>query len=148
MSISPQKNREIIFQLLYSDDFGGAEEEIIEMLMSQLSVTKRIVREANLFKNQILERKDAIDELIKEYSESYAFERIPRVERNLLRLGIYELLFSKAVPPKVVIAEAIRLSRKFSTPESAAFINAILDEVYKEISTQQNDVPALSSQTL
>jgi N utilization substance protein B len=54
------------------------------------------------------------------------------VERNLLRLGAYEIYFSKSVPPKVAISEAVRLARKFASSESANFINAILDALYKK----------------
>lgn len=135
MPISPQKFREIVFQLLYSHDFGGSE-EVGEMLMAQLAVTKRIVREADLAKEKILEKKDKLDEIIRFNSTSYDFERIPRVERNILRLSIYELMFSTDIPPKVAIAEAIRLSRKFATVEAATFINAVLDTVYKKIAVE------------
>ncbi len=132
MPISPQKFREIVFQLLYSDDFGGCA-EVAEMLMAQLCVTKKIVREAYEIKEKILEKKKQIDELICKHSESYNFERIPRIERNVIRLGSYELLFSSDVPPKVAIAEAIRLTRKFATPEAATFVNAVLDSIYKQL---------------
>lgn len=131
MSISPQKFREILFQLLYSSDFiGGEEKEIIPMLMGQLSVTKKVVTEACAVRVKVEAKLPLIDERIKEHSKEYGFDRIPRVERNILRLGVYELLFSSDIPPKVAISEAIRLSRKFSTPESAAFINAILDAIF------------------
>ena len=138
MPISPQKFREVVFQLLYSDDFGGCA-EVAEMLMAQLSVTKKIVREASELKEQILGKKEQIDGLIRKYSESYDFERIPRIERNVIRLGTYELFFSPDTPPKVVIAEAIRLTRKFATPEAAAFVNAVLDSMFKQIKIDQHD---------
>lgn len=136
LNLSPQKFREIIFQLLYSDDFGGGE-GIIEMIMAQLCVTKRIVREAAIYKNKICEKKAELDEIIKTHAESYEFERIPRIERNVLRLGVFELLFAPDVPPKVAIAEAIRLSRKFATVEAATFVNAVLDAIYKNIEKEQ-----------
>ena len=153
MSISPQKFREIVFQLLYSEDFGGSE-EVVEMLMAQLAVTKRTVREACAMMEKILEKKGEIDGMIRKISKGYEFERIPRVERNVLRLSLYELLFSKDIPPKVAIAEAIRLARKFATAESAAFVNAILDSIYKESATNnspsemQTDASSLSSQLI
>jgi len=144
MLLSPQKFREIVFQLIYSDDFGGGA-DIVEMLMAQLAVTKRIVREACVLRDKILEKKKEIDAIISVHSESYDFERIPRIERNVIRLGVYELLFSQDVPPKVAIAEAIRLSRKFATPEAATFVNAILDSVYKQNATETTtNVPTLS----
>ncbi len=131
MAISPQKLREIVFQLLYSEDFGGCA-EVAEMLMAQLAVTKKVMREAALAKDKIVEKLPQIDALIIEHCESYGFDRIPRVERNVVRLGAYELLFSTGIPPKVAIAEAIRLARKFATPEAATFVNAILDSIYKK----------------
>jgi transcription antitermination protein NusB len=143
MPLSPQKFREIVFQLLYSDDFG-TDAEVSEMLMAQLAVTKRILREAVAYKDRFLEKKKEIDEIIRKHSESYEFDRIPRIERNVIRLGVYELLFSPELPPKVAIAEAIRMTRKFATPEAATFVNAILDSVYKKIVSETEHVPTLS----
>lgn len=132
MPLSLQKFREIVFHLLYSSDFGGgAEAEIVPLIMQQLIVTKSAVRQARVLADQILGKQDQIDALIKEQSRDYDFDRIPRIERAILRLGVYEILFSTTVPSKVAIAEAIRLSRKFATPESAKFVNAILDALYK-----------------
>jgi N utilization substance protein B len=141
MPISPQKFREIVFQLLYSNDFGGCA-EIAPMVMAQLCVTKKVVREACELKEGILEKKEVIDALIRDHAQSYEFERIPRIERNVIRLGVYELLFSKNVPPKVAIAEAIRLTRKFATPEAATFVNAILDSIFKLLKSSHE--PAVS----
>jgi N utilization substance protein B len=141
MSFSPQKFREIVFQLLYSGDFGGGT-DIVEMLMAQLAVTKRIVREAAAVADKVLEKKSEIDALIAQHSEAYNFERIPGIERNVLRLALYEMLHSE-VPPKVAMAEAIRMTRKFATPEAATFVNAILDSVYK---TTNATTPAVSGQ--
>jgi N utilization substance protein B len=142
MALTPQKFREIVFQLMYSEDFGG-DADIIPMLMAQLCVTKRAMREACALKDQILEKKGEIDAVLRIHSASYELERIPRVERNVIRLGIYELIFSKSVPPKVAIAEAMRLSRKFATPEAATFVNAILDSILKELVTIDVKTPCL-----
>lgn len=132
MALPIKKNREIIFQLLFSSDTGKpAEEDMIPLIMKQLSVTKRAVKEAQEKVSQIQAKLPAIDQLISNTSTSYSFERIQNVERNILRLGVYEMVFEQDTPPKVVISEAIRLARKFGTPESAAFINALLDNIYK-----------------
>ncbi len=133
MAISPQKLREIVFQLLYSIDFGGSsDEEMIPLLMKELCVSKKVMREAIEGKDAVLVMKDAIDPLIAANSKSYDFNRIPRIERNILRLGVFELLHAPNIPPKVAIAEAIRLTRKFATPEAATFVNAILDAIHKQ----------------
>ena len=133
--LPPQKFREIVFQLLYSHDFVPVEtEEAVPFLMNELKVSKRNVREAHTRMLTILEKLPEIDAHIKAASDVYAFERISRVEKTLLRLGIFELLYDTAVPPLVAIAEGIRLCRKFGTRESAEFVNAILDKVYKNAS--------------
>ena len=133
MAISPQKFREIIFQLLYSCDFGGStDEEMVALLMKELCVSKQVMRQAIEVKQSVHAKLEEIDGLIARHSKSYDFERIPRTERNILRLGIFEILYSDHIPAKVAIAEAIRLTRKFATPEAGSFVNAILDALYQE----------------
>jgi transcription antitermination protein NusB len=132
MSLAPQKFREIVFQLLYSSDFeGGFEEEMIPFMMHELKVTKRIMLDAAARKTSVQAHYAEIDEKIRTASTEYTFERISRVEKTVLRLGLFELLFDESLPQKVAIAEAIRLCRKFGSPEGAQFVNAILDSVYK-----------------
>jgi transcription antitermination protein NusB len=132
MSVPQQKLREIVFQMLYSFDMGRArDEDMVPLLMAELAVAKSAVLTAQKRVHAILEKQKEIDKLISNASLSYAFERIQSVERNILRLGIYELMFDEAIPPKVSIAEAMRLARKFGSPESANFVNAIMDNVYK-----------------
>jgi transcription antitermination protein NusB len=132
MPLPAQKFREMVFQMLYSYDFSHSEEmDVIDMLMHELKVTKKSASEASLRVKAILERKNEIDEMIRPASTEYQLERISRVEKNILRLGIYEMCFDDAIPERVAITEAIRLCRKFGTPESADFVNAILDSIYK-----------------
>lgn len=136
MPLPQQKFREIVFQLLYSYDMSQAtEEDMLPLIMTELSVTKKAVQEAQMRVQAILAKLNEIDKMIAVASLSYAFERIASVERNILRLGVFELLFDDDIPPKVAISEAMRLARKFGTPESAAFINAIMDNLYKQGNT-------------
>jgi N utilization substance protein B len=131
MALHIKKLREIVFHLLYSDDFEVLGEDIVPFLMQHHQVTKKSLYIAREMVHELKKRRDAIDQLIMAHSKEYSFDRIPRVEKNLLRLGIFEMMYSKEVPPKVAISEAMRLARKFATAESAQFINAILDAVYK-----------------
>lgn len=132
MSLPAQKFREIVFQMLYSYDMGKAHDEpMIELLTHELAVTKKSVKEAQARVHDLLSRLDEIDALIAKTSQSYEFERIQSVERNILRLGVYEIMHDPSIPPKVAIAEAMRLTRKFSTKEAASFVNAILDCLFK-----------------
>ncbi len=132
MALAQQKFREIIFELLYSQDLaGGLKEDQIPFLMQHHAVTKKNLYRAEEQKNAVAARLGEIDQKIAAASRSYDFERISRVEKNILRLAVFELCHDKSVPPKVAISEAIRLAKKFAAPEGAAFVNAILDEIYQ-----------------
>jgi N utilization substance protein B len=133
MALNPYKMREIVFHLLYSSDFTAEQqEESFPILMQHHEVTKKSMYAAKAHSEEIQTKLKEIDQMISETAKEYEFDRIPRVERNLLRLGVYEIYFSKTVPPKVAITEAVRLAKKFSSAESGSFINAILDALYKK----------------
>lgn len=146
MSLPAQKFREIVFQMLYSYDMGRAtDESMVDLLSGELSVTRKSVKEAQLRVHKILENLEDIDALITKTSHSYAFERIQSVERNILRMSVFELLFDPSIPDKVAIVEAMRLARKFSTKESASFVNAILDALYQSSKGQSIDEKQLQA---
>jgi len=132
MALAVQKFREMVLQILYSTDMAGEEEAMIPFMMGTLKVTKKSVVSARAKVGEILAKREELDALITGASTSYEFERISRVERNVLRLGLFEMLFEPQVPEKVAMAEAIRLTRKFGTRESAHFVNAVMDAIYKK----------------
>ncbi len=134
MVLPKQKFREVVFQLLYSFDFVKIEddEEIIPFLMHQLKITKKSMKEAQERIHLVQEKEKEIDLLITHASQGYSFERITRVEKNILRLGCYEMLFDESIPPKVAMTEAVRLARKFATPEGGAFVNGVLDAIFSQ----------------
>ncbi|MBS0622936.1 MAG: transcription antitermination factor NusB [Verrucomicrobia bacterium] len=131
MPIPKKKFREIIFQLLYSYDLsrGVGGEEIIPMMMETLSVSRSNLRQAQAQMEKVVSHLKELDHLIDQEVKNYEADRIGRVERAILRLGVYELLFDSHLPPKVVIAESLRLSKKFSSPESTSFVNAVIDGI-------------------
>ncbi len=131
MAFSQQKFREIVFQLLFSQDFVQIEEEILDFMMHQLAVTKSTMRKALEKGKLVASHFSEIDEVIRRFSSAYDIDRIGKVERTILRLGIYELCYESEIPSKVAIAEAIRLARKFSTAESSLFVNAVLDAYFQ-----------------
>ena len=122
------KFRELVFILLYSlDQVDQDIDTLIDTLYDYLKVSKKHLRDAHQYVMAILSKKEELDLKIKEISVDYEFERILKVELNLIRLATYEMLEAK-VPVPVAISEAIRLSRKFSSPESGKYVNAILDQ--------------------
>lgn len=76
---------------------------------------------------------EEIDQLIKKYSEHWRLDRIALIDRNILRIAIFELLFCEEIPPKVTINEAIDLAKRYGSEESGSFINGILDRIQKEV---------------
>ena len=83
--------------------------------------------------NGIKENQTQIDSLIAESLTNWTMDRIPRVDRNILRIAVYELLFQKDVPVNVVISEAVKLAEVLSTDDSASFVNGTLANIVKKI---------------
>jgi N utilization substance protein B len=86
----------------------------------------------------VLEQKKPIDQMIRRHSQNWRLERMSPVDRNILRLAVYELRFGGETPPKSAINEAIDLGKRYGSEESSAFINGILDSILAEI---QRPVP-------
>ena len=80
----------------------------------------------------VAERLGRIDELISSYSEGWTLARMPAVDRNVLRLGIFEVLWADDVPDAVAISEALNLVRELSTDESPAFVNGVLGNIVRD----------------
>ena len=127
MVMDPHKIRELVLLLLYSFDMGnGEKDELIDLLKEECKVSRTFVEAALLRAQTIVQFLEKIDELLEKVSHSYSIERLQSVERNILRLGIFELIIEKEIPPKVALAEAKRLAKKFSTDEAAFFVQTLL----------------------
>lgn len=132
MAIEKRKTREIVLQLLYAKEVASESlEDYISMVMSLLEVSKKNVYLGIGFAEQVLAHKEEIDRLISEASTSYSLERLSLIDKNILRMAIFELIVEK-VDIGVVIDESIRLSKKFSTPEASGFVHAIIDTIGKK----------------
>ena len=144
MALTQKKFREIVFQLLYSRDLNeDSDVKMLSSMQGQFVVTRKVLYHAMEKVDALLKKVEEIDVLISNVSKDYDFKRISRVERNILRLGLFELKFEGEIPPKVAISEAVRPSRKFGTPEGGAFVNAILDAIF-----QMESAPCLSKPVL
>ena len=79
--------------------------------------------------NGVMNNKPQIDTIIERFSNNWKISRMSCVDRNIMRIAVYEMLFCRDIPPKVSINEAIDVGKKFGTEESGAFINGILDSI-------------------
>ncbi len=81
----------------------------------------------------VLEHFAQLDRLIEQYSENWRIDRINMVDRTILRMALYELLYCEEIPPKVTINEAIDLGKRYGSEDSGSFINGILDRIQNEV---------------
>lgn len=122
------KFQEAVFQILFALDCGGGDEsDFVDLMTKQLSVTRTFVQEAYKKAVVIFDMKSDLDKKIAQISQNYDLNRIPSVEKNVLRFFFYRISYEPTFPHGLIIKEALRLARKFSTRESASFVNAILD---------------------
>jgi N utilization substance protein B len=129
-----RKAREFALQMLYQWEQSGQKTAQVE---SQFWKGARAEAATRKFANQLFEGAASaageLDKLIKQFAKNWRLERMAVIDKNILRLGIHELRSTSDVPAKVVINEAIELAKKFSTEESAPFINGILDAFHKQM---------------
>ena len=83
----------------------------------------------------VVEHQARIDELLSRYSQSWSLERMPAVDRNVLRIGVFELLYVDDVPDSVAVTEAMALVRELSTDDSPQFVNGILGSMLRDKAT-------------
>jgi len=81
----------------------------------------------------VLEHCEELDRLIERYSENWRLDRIDVIDRNILRMALFELLYCEDIPPKVTINEAIDLGKRYGSEDSGSFINGILDRIQNEV---------------
>ena len=95
------------------------------------------------FTSRLIEGIDAnskkIDEMITTYATNWQLKRMAVIDRNVLRMGVYELLFAPDIPPKATINEAVELAKKYGDLESSKFVNGILDKLHKTEKLNKND---------
>jgi N utilization substance protein B len=80
----------------------------------------------------VLKNLSQLDRLIEQYSENWRLNRIDTIDRNILRMALFELLYCEEIPPKVTLNEAINLGKRFGSEDSGSFINGILDRIQSE----------------
>lgn len=92
-----------------------------------------------------LQHKSAIDHLLADYLKGWQMDRLSRVDREILRLAAYEMVFRSDVPPKVVVNEAIEMAKHFGTDESGKFVNGVLGKMIKDVGKLRGEQPEQGS---
>ena len=125
-----RQSRELALQILYQCDMRREPlDTIIEIHTDHFSVDESIRPFARLLAEGVRARLLEIDDLIVSLSENWSIERMSVVDRNILRMGTFEILYCDEIPAKVSINEAVDLGKTFGSDDSGAFINGILQRV-------------------
>ncbi len=131
---SRSRCREWALQFLYQSEFAGqTRPEDLGRFWSHFQKSSKVPPYLKELVEGVASHLEELDALIVRYSEHWRLERMEVVDRNLLRLAIFELIYRPAIPPKVVINEAVELAKRYSTEASGAFVNAILDRVRQAV---------------
>lgn len=124
--------RELALQFLYQADLVGSAPEEAEGFLREEERDLETRGFARRLVDGVGENASAIDERIQAVAQNWNISRMAVLDRNILRLGVHELLYCPDIPPKVAINEAIEMGKRFSTQNSGAFINGILDKIMNE----------------
>ncbi len=137
---SRRKARECALQMLFAADIAGAvPEEVLRTYWAELgdTATEEVARDfATRLAAGTLANMEALDERIRSRAEHWRIPRMAIVDRNILRLAVYEFLY-EPTPRTVAINEALEIARRFSTYEATQFINGILDAIKRDLDEQQ-----------
>jgi N utilization substance protein B len=119
--------REVALQVLYHDDLNpGADPAVADRFLQQRLKAPDLIDFARSLVDGVRRNKSHVDQLLARTADNWTLKRMAATDRNVLRLGAYEILFADT-PDRVAINEAVELARRFGTAQSAQFVNGILD---------------------
>jgi len=127
-----RKARELALQMLFQHDMSGNEPDMIVTTFEDLQKSKPNTREfaVRIFRGTV-DHLAGIDEMIQAQAENWRLSRMAVVDRNIIRMSVYEFLHESDTPKLVIIDEAVEIAKKFGTQKSSQFINGILDGILK-----------------
>lgn len=121
-------------QVLFHLEFGSDDpNEVFDLLCDNFEPRKSIRPFSKELVLGVCENKETLDRLITQASKNWRLERMPRLDRCVLRLATYEILFRDDIPPKVSIDEAVELGKRIGSEDSGSFINGVLDNIYGKL---------------
>jgi transcription antitermination protein NusB len=124
------KAREVALQALYEiDSVGHTSEEALTHILSRIEVPEDVSVFAHELVNGVIQYRDQLDQNIRDFAPAWPLDQISIVDRNILRLAIFEILHDNKIPVKVAINEAVELAKTFGSNNSSRFINGVLGSV-------------------
>ena len=138
-TLKRREARELLLGLLFESEFR-TDESYVEIYAT--SAEERLIPEDSYIKNAyytISEKKEIIDGWIGEHAHGWKTERLTKMSRSILRLGVYELLFEEQIPYSVTINEAVELTKTYDDPRARAFVNGVLHSVKSKLEAEAGD---------
>ncbi|MCH2126166.1 MAG: transcription antitermination factor NusB [Pirellulaceae bacterium] len=122
--------REVVLQILYTLDLNPdtSEQSIADFLAARLDQDLQLVDFGMSIISGVQEQREMLDQTLRELADNWSLERMAATDRNILRMGVFEIRYSQT-PPRVVINEAVELAKRFGAKQSPQFVNGILDRV-------------------
>jgi transcription antitermination protein NusB len=136
--------RTVILQTLYEWDFYGRKKDVTVILERDLAEFAPGIDEPEFawkILKGVVEHLKQIDNVITKAAPEWPLDKIAIIDRNILRIGLYELLYAdpEEVPPKVAINEAIELAKNYGGPNAARFVNGVLGTIYREVGERKSE---------
>jgi N utilization substance protein B len=123
-----RRGRELALQMLYQHELAGVDVDTMLVSFDELLQAPETIREfAVSLARGVISRLAELDAHLVDQADNWRLERMAAVDRNLLRLALYELLFAAETPPAVVIDEAVEIAKRFGSERSSQFVNGVLD---------------------
>ena len=130
--------RRALLQVLYEvDSSGHTVEESLGWVMEQLSLDEKSVAFVKAITNGVVQHRQELDGEIRRYAPTWPVSQLPVVDRNILRIAIYEMLMSQETTPKVAINEAVELAKQFGSENLPPFVNGVLGAVMQTVTSEK-----------
>jgi N utilization substance protein B len=125
--------RECALKILYAIDIrkDSSEECARTFWEGQPAIADEVREFSDFLVQGVAENRNSIDSVISKYATNWQIKRMPTIDRNILRLAAFELLFAEDIPPKVSINEAIEMAKRYGDKDSGKFVNGVLDKINK-----------------
>jgi transcription antitermination protein NusB len=133
------KAREIAIQVLYEvDSVNHSSETALTNILSRVEVPEDVAEFSRELVNGVIHNREELDQNIRDFAPAWPLDQISIVDRNILRLAIFEILHDNKIPVKVAINEAVELAKTFGSDNSSRFVNGVLGSVSNLVSNKKN----------
>lgn len=137
---SRRRMREIVFSAIYQYDFNEDVEtssDYLERELSFFSMEDEIKLRTRKYFESILKYRSDIDEVIRKHLMNWTFERLASIDKNVLRLGAYEIIYEPQIPIEVTLNESIDIAKKYGSEQGGKFVNGVLDRIARECASTE-----------